>query len=565
LHKLKLKFNIDILTYTYKFIKRMQKNNISSGNKTINTLYRKSTSITNLTKKSTSNNTISVNNISNSNVNVINIKTPEELVGYDDDDKIDVTELSKNQDEITITPKTPSFDLNEKVKLSMELKYDVINKNTKQTKMPLVLSINVDEIKSEAKASIDIVCVIDKSGSMRGEKWELLTNSMKSMMEYLNPKDRLSLVVFDSNSKRITPLMTMNEENKAKSIEILSSIIPNGGTDIGEGVRKALEIIRQRRIANNVTSVFILSDGLDGNARYKISHLVSSYNNTITDSYTFNTFGYGADHDPQLMNSIAEMRDGNFYFIDHLEKADECFVDCLGGLVSVVAQDVILTIKPSPLVKITKFYGNFFKTYSNNSWSGKILQLISGKSLDYVVEIEIVDLEKVSSMDSIQIATAICEMKGIKESGYKSFIKTAERNLQLSDDLMILIANKENERVLLHYFRVQSSEAMQQANQFSELGNFDAAKNALVNIKDEIESSSFKNSEKSRLLVADITRSLKSIKPEVFKSGGKHYIVESISNNLRQTSNINSLLSNSNKIQMALRNDLAMKKNNSKK
>jgi len=36
------------------------------------------------------------------------------------------------------------------------------------------------------------------------------------------------------------------------------------------------------------------------------------------------------------MRNIANLRDGNFYFIDKLEVVDECFVDALGGLMSVV-------------------------------------------------------------------------------------------------------------------------------------------------------------------------------------------------------------------------------------
>lgn len=52
---------------------------------------------------------------------------------------------------------------------------------------------------------------------------------------------------------------------------------------------------------------------------------------------TIHSFGFGKDHDPELMNEIASMKDGNFYFIEDLTKLDECFIDALAALFSVVA------------------------------------------------------------------------------------------------------------------------------------------------------------------------------------------------------------------------------------
>lgn len=40
------------------------------------------------------------------------------------------------------------------------------------------------------------------------------------------------------------------------------------------------------------------------------------------------------------MSAIAKEGDGSFYFIEKLESVDEIFVDALGGLFSVMAQNV---------------------------------------------------------------------------------------------------------------------------------------------------------------------------------------------------------------------------------
>jgi len=41
-----------------------------------------------------------------------------------------------------------------------------------------------------------------------------------------------------------------------------------------------------------------------------------------------------------MMQAISKLKDGNFYFIEQLDTVDECFVNALGGLMSVVAKDI---------------------------------------------------------------------------------------------------------------------------------------------------------------------------------------------------------------------------------
>ena len=60
----------------------------------------------------------------------------------------------------------------------------------------------------------------------------------------------------------------------------------------------------------------------------------------FNDTFTINSFGFGNDHDPELMNKISQYKDGNFYFVEKLDTVDEMFVDALGGLFSVVAQNI---------------------------------------------------------------------------------------------------------------------------------------------------------------------------------------------------------------------------------
>lgn len=60
----------------------------------------------------------------------------------------------------------------------------------------------------------------------------------------------------------------------------------------------------------------------------------------INHPFTIQTFGFGDGHDAELMSSIADLKDGNFYYIEKLNTVDEVFADAMGGLFSVVAENI---------------------------------------------------------------------------------------------------------------------------------------------------------------------------------------------------------------------------------
>ena len=69
---------------------------------------------------------------------------------------------------------------------------------------------------------------------------------------------------------------------------------------------------------------------------------------------TLHTFGYGKDHNAKLLGELAAItRDGSYYFVNNEQDVSTAFGDALGGVLSVVAQNVILTITPSTILTTT--------------------------------------------------------------------------------------------------------------------------------------------------------------------------------------------------------------------
>lgn len=69
-------------------------------------------------------------------------------------------------------------------------------------KAPSLLSDTATEKElDELHVPIDLVCVVDQSGSMNGDKIELLKNTLKYIIEQMGTLDRLSIITFNSTAQ----------------------------------------------------------------------------------------------------------------------------------------------------------------------------------------------------------------------------------------------------------------------------------------------------------------------------------------------------------------------------
>lgn len=140
--------------------------------------------------------------------------------------------------------------------------------------MPFICSLKAadvvipDNVQQENKdrAPIDLICVLDISGSMAGSKINLLIETVNFIVDTLSEKDRISVVQFNHRARRLMPLKRLTQQNQPAIFDAIENIKATGGTNIAAAMDVTLAILKQRRFQNPVTSVLLLSDGLDEGA-----------------------------------------------------------------------------------------------------------------------------------------------------------------------------------------------------------------------------------------------------------------------------------------------------------
>jgi hypothetical protein len=455
---------------------------------------------------------------------------------YDDDDPIDMKSLE-------MAKQIPDdIDFNAKLQINMKLKQKIVQVSSSSSlTLPMMVALRVDELKSSSKANIDLICVIDHSGSMKGEKLQLVKSTFEYLLKILTEKDRLCVIIFDDKASRVTRLMVMNEKGRLITRNKVNAIEPQGGTNISLGLCHAFQVLKQRKFVNQVTSLFLLSDGLDSGAYDRVSGTLSLYN--LNDLFTINCFGYGNDHDPILMNSISKLKDGNFYFIDKVDTVDECFVDCLGALISVAAQDVSIVVKPEQShvfkdVKLVKGYGGAqLWTTNNGCYCTGISQLISGLEKSYILEIQIPKTQKeLNDVEkNIKVASVTVSFKPL--GSLVNFEKTADLVVTFINEFEEVKDQEPDADVIVNHLRLRQAEILHDAMELSNVKKFEEARKLLQNFKEEVTNSKYKNDVVCQNILINIEQSLNNIKPEVYEGQGKHYMVQQHRAELEQRSN----------------------------
>ncbi len=108
--------------------------------------------------------------------------------------------------------------------------------------------------------SKDIVFVIDKSGSMSGEKIAQVKSVFTKIISDLPPDDYFNVIFFDTDMRRYSSsLMEANTKNKADAANFVNSLDANGGTNINQALLDAVGMFNTD--SNRVPIIVFLTDG----------------------------------------------------------------------------------------------------------------------------------------------------------------------------------------------------------------------------------------------------------------------------------------------------------------
>jgi Ca-activated chloride channel family protein len=173
----------------------------------------------------------------------------------------------------------------------------------------------VSEQKSIPK---DVILVLDRSGSMEGEKFHQAQEALRFILTHLNPEDRFNAIAFSTGLEIYAAgLRPTSEVNEALAwVDRLSAV---GSTDINRALLDAVSIVDTER----PTYLIFLTDGLPTEGVIESQDILDNLSEMAPSNLRLFAFGVGYDVDTFLLDSLSGEHHGTSTYVLPGERLDE--------------------------------------------------------------------------------------------------------------------------------------------------------------------------------------------------------------------------------------------------
>ncbi len=171
----------------------------------------------------------------------------------------------------------------------------------------------------------DVLLVLDRSGSMDGEKYRQAQEALAFILENLNPEDRFNIIAFSTGLETYARGLSPASES-ARAIDWVRSSRPLGSTDINRALLEALGLLEENRgdrPFERPAFIIFLTDGLPTEGVIDRERILENFAAQAPDNIRLFTFGVGYDVDTFLLDLLAQNHHGASTYVAPGERIDE--------------------------------------------------------------------------------------------------------------------------------------------------------------------------------------------------------------------------------------------------
>ncbi len=219
------------------------------------------------------------------------------------------------------------------------------------------IDINASKFSTTSRPPLNIAVVMDRSGSMSGEKIEKARAAARQLVTVLNENDRVAVISYGSDVTVDFPSAPVSEINRPRLLQAINRVKVGGGTNLSGGFQRGYAELSKWNNGKTVNRVILMSDG---HANIGITHspaLIALSTKALKTRVSVTTMGVGLDYNEELMTQMANQGAGNYYFVDRANQIISFFDSELKGLSTTVASNASVVLDLDEGVTLAELHG----------------------------------------------------------------------------------------------------------------------------------------------------------------------------------------------------------------
>lgn len=235
---------------------------------------------------------------------------------------------------------------------------------TGQSDVFLSVDVTAVDVPGSKRAPVNLALVIDRSGSMSGEKIVHARQAALALVDQLDEHDRLSIVHYGNDTVTFAGQFA-TEDQKQRMRRFIRNIVDEGGTNIGDGLMAGKAQLDKGRHDFTVNRLLLLSDGQPTVGLTSPRALANLSQRLHNDGTTVTAIGVGVDFNEDLMQRIAEVGGGSYGYFERGTALADVFKRDLQQAGTTVARNVKLSFTLPDGMRFGEVLGREFQVSGN--------------------------------------------------------------------------------------------------------------------------------------------------------------------------------------------------------
>jgi Ca-activated chloride channel family protein len=223
-----------------------------------------------------------------------------------------------------------------------------------------------DKGSTTSSSAMNLAIVIDRSGSMKGDRIANAMSAAVSAIERLRDGDSVTVVSFDTTAQVVVPPTRVSTSTRPSMEAAVRAIRLGGDTCISCGMQEAMQQLALTSLSTDrVNRMIVLSDGATNSGIKDMTGLRAMASRMAGKGVTISTIGVDVDFDEKVMAALANEGNGRHYFVANASGLPAVFATEFDDLLASVAKEAELAIELAPGVEVAEVFDRTFRREGN--------------------------------------------------------------------------------------------------------------------------------------------------------------------------------------------------------